>query len=62
MPSAHNRQLGCCAAVPCDQRVGGGEAGNGDPAGAGAVAAVLGGFGFFGRIGFRAGFGGGPAG
>jgi len=35
--------------------------GNGDPAGAGAAAA-LGGFGFFGRIGFRADLGGGPAG
>jgi len=49
-----------------NQRVGGGGggadgSGNGDPAG--AAGAVLGGFGFFGRItGFPAAFGGGPAG
>ena len=36
--------------------------GKGEPAAAGGAAAALGGFGFFGRIGFRTGFGGGPAG
>ena len=36
--------------------------GKGEPAAAGGAAADLGGFGFFGRIGFRTGFGGGPAG
>jgi hypothetical protein len=49
-----NQRVGC----------GGGGAGfgKGEPAAAGAAAAALGDFGFFGRIGFRAGFGGGPAG
>ena len=58
-----------CATAWCgalDQRLGAGGggaagSGNGDPAG--AAGAAFGGFGFFGRItGFRAGFGGGPAG
>ena len=43
--------------------MGGGGAGNAEPAAGGAAAAApLGGFGFFGRIGARAPFGGGPAG
>ena len=51
------------AGAAADRRGGGGAAasGNGDPRGSGAAAA-LGGFGFFGRIGLRGGFGGGPAG
>jgi hypothetical protein len=65
MPSAHNPHLAWCSAS--NQRAGGGRgggvcagSGNGDAAGA----APFGGFGFFGfgRIIFRAGFGGGPAG
>ena len=55
--------------MPADQRAGGGGGGggadgfgNGDPAAGAAAAPALGGFGFFGRIGFRAARGGGPAG
>lgn len=66
MPPAYNRHI----RVWCkpNQRAGGGGGGggadgvgNGDAAAAGAAPA-LGGFGFFGRIGFRAARGGGPAG
>jgi hypothetical protein len=67
MPLAYNRHIRV-GAVRGNQRAGGGGeggaaagVGNGDPA-AGAAAAPLGGFGFFGRIGLRAPRGGGPAG
>jgi hypothetical protein len=55
----YNQQLWCSAS---DQWLGGGGAGNADPGAGGGPAAAFGGFGFFGRIIFRAGFGGGPAG
>ena len=66
MPPAYNRHI----RVQCkrDQRAGGGGGGgadgfgNGDPAAGAAAAPALGGFGFFGRIGFLAARGGGPAG
>jgi hypothetical protein len=69
MQPVYNQHLGVhCSAVQTNQRAGAGVAGagagagfgNGEPA-AGAAAA-LGGFGFFGRIGFLGGRGGGPAG
>jgi hypothetical protein len=67
MQPAHNPQSARCDAG--NQRVGGGGApagagagsGNGDAPAAGAAAA-FGFFGFFGRITWRGGFGGGPAG
>jgi hypothetical protein len=68
LPPSYNQHFAVhCSAAQANQRAGGGGGGggggfgNGEPA-AGAVAAALGGFGFFGRIGFRTGFGGGPAG
>jgi hypothetical protein len=66
MQPAYNQHL--CSAVQTNQRAGAGGGGGGAADGFGngeaaaGAAAALGGFGFFGRIGFLGGRGGGPAG